>query len=370
MFYNQPDFKSEKTTILTMKYFSEKKFFQLFIVLLTLLTSSVNAFDYLQPLPEKIPDSKNNPVTDAKVKLGKMLFFDPRLSLDGTLSCNNCHNILAGGEDGRAFSIGFQGKKTRRSAQSLWNVAFKTVLFWDGHAKSLEAQTMEHLLDKTITGFTKETDLIKRIQDISGYQKEFISAFKEPATINLKLVAQAISSFERTLTTPNSRFDRYIRGEKLLLNEQEIRGMEQFRLQGCIACHFGVNFSGPAPGPALKMGDGFYEIFPNFRGSKYDKPYELLTDKGIYYLTKNPRDEYLWRVPSLRNIALTAPYFHNGRAKTLPEAILIMGKTQYNYDLTDKQVVDIHAFLKTLTGITPVITLPRLPATSGKSVFD
>jgi len=353
-----------------MKYSPETKIISLGITIMALLSSPAAAFDYLQPLPEKIPVPANNPVTAAKVELGKKLFFDPRLSLDGTLSCNSCHNLLAGGEDGRAFSIGYQGEKTRRSAQSLWNVGLKTVLFWDGHAKSLEAQTIEHVLDKTITGYTNESDFIKRIANIHGYQQEFNTAFNKPVTINLKLVSQAISSFERTLTTPNSRFDRYIKGEKTQLTKQEKRGMEEFRLKGCIACHFGVNFSGPAPGPALKMGDGFYELFPNNRGSKYDKLYNLLADKGIYNLTKNPRDEYLWRVPSLRNITLTAPYFHNGSAKTLREAIMIMGKTQYNHDLSEQQIEDILAFLKSLTGVSPAITLPRLPASSGKSVFE
>ncbi len=356
-----------------MKHFSETKIIFRFFLITALLSSPVAAFDYLQPLPDEIPVPANNPITAAKVELGKILFFDSRLSLDGTLSCNSCHNIMSGGEDGRAFSIGFQGKKTRRSAQSLWNVAFKTVLFWDGHAKSLEAQTIEHILDKTITGYTNESDFVKRIKSIGGYQQAFNNAFKntfnKPVEINLKLVSQALSSFERTLTTPDSRFDRYIKGEKSLLTEQEKRGMEEFRLKGCIACHFGVNFSGPAPGPALKMGDGFYELFPNNRGSKYDKLYNLLEDKGIYYLTKNPGHEYMWRVPSLRNIALTAPYFHNGSARTLREAILIMGKTQYGHDLSDQQVEDIQAFLMSLTGKTPDITLPRLPVSSGKSVF-
>jgi len=341
----------------------------IYTALIYLLATPTYAFDYLQPLPDKVPVPADNPMTPAKIKLGKQLFFDSRLSENGTLSCNNCHNIFAGGEDARSFSIGYQGKITDRSAPSLWNVGFKTVLYWDGREKSLEAQTKNHLIDKIITGFSNKQDYLHRLNSIQGYQKEFNQAFGNNSEISLSLVAKAISSFERTLVTPNSRFDRFIKGNKSLFSDQEKRGMEEFRLQGCIACHFGVNFSGPAPGPALKMGDGFYEIFPNYRGSKYDKQYDLLSDKGIYLLTNNPRDMYMWRVPSLRNIALTAPYFHNGSAKTLHEAILIMGKAQYNYDLTVQQANDILVFLNTLTGERAAITVPILPTAAGNSIY-
>ncbi len=339
------------------------------LVTISFCVTTANAFDYLQALPDKVPVPKENPLSSAKIELGKKLFFDPRLSRDGTLSCNSCHNIFAGGEDGRSFSIGYQGKITRRSAPSLWNVGFKTVLYWDGRSKNLEAQTKDHILNKSITGFKVEKNYIDRIQKIPGYQNEFNSAFGKSSKISLTLVAKAIASFERTLTTPDSRFDRFIKGEKSLLSKQEKQGMEEFRLQGCIACHFGVNFSGPAPGPALKMGDGFYEIFPNYRGSKFDELYNLTQDKGIYDLTKNPRDMFMWRVPSLRNIAITSPYFHNGSANSLVEAIEVMGKTQYNFDLTAQQIKDIAAFLKTLTGIRPTITSPLLPDTPEKSIY-
>jgi len=339
------------------------------IVIISFYSATICAFEYLQPLPDKVPVPDDNPQSNTKIELGKKLFFDSRLSRDGTLSCNSCHNIFAGGEDGRSFSIGYKGEMTHRSAPSLWNVGFKTVLYWDGRSKSLEAQTADHILNKTITGFDIELDYINRISDIPGYKKEFVAAFGKPSIIDLTLVAKAIASFERTLITPNSRFDRFIKGEKSLLSKQEKQGMEEFRLLGCIACHFGVNFSGPAPGPALKMGDGFYELFPNNLGSKYDKLYKLTDDKGIYNLTKNPRDKYLWRVPSLRNIAITAPYFHNGSAKTLGEAILIMGKTQYNYDINAQQISNITAFLTSLTGERPSISSPILPDTQSMSIY-
>jgi len=331
--------------------------------------TSANAFEYFQPLPDKVPVPDTNPLSKEKIELGKKLFFDPRLTRDGTFSCNRCHNIFAGAEDGHSFSTGYQGEKTARSAPSLWNVGFKTVLYWDGRSKSLEQQTKDHILDKSITGFSNENNYINRILKIPGYQKEFDAAYGKSANISLTMVAKAIASFERTLTMPDSRFDRYIRGNKSLFNKREKEGMEQFRLQGCVGCHFGVNFSGPAPGPALKMGDGFYEIFPNYRGSKFEKRYNIMEDKGIYLLTNNPRDMYMWRVPSLRNIMITAPYFHNGSAHTIEEAIEVMGKTQYNFDLTTQQINDIAVFLKTLTGVKPTISSPVLPDTFGKSIF-
>lgn len=339
-------------------------------ICLLLFSSMATAFDYLQALPDKVPVPVGNPLTVAKAELGKKLYFDPRLSLDGSLSCNSCHNIFSGGDDGRSFSIGFEGEKTSRSAPSLLNIGFKTVLYWDGRTKNLEDQTREHILDKSITGITNESVLIARLSAIPDYQKSFKLAFNQNPEINLTSISAAIASFERTLTTPDSRFDRYIKGDKTSLTDQEKRGMEEFRLMGCIACHFGVDFSGPAPGPALKMGDGFYELFPNNLGSKYDTLYNLLEDMGIYNLTKNPRDKYLWRVPSLRNITLTAPYFHNGSVPTLKEAITVMGKTQYNNDLSEQQVNDIEAFLKTLTGRQPEISTPVLPEAAGRTVLD
>jgi cytochrome c peroxidase len=332
-------------------------------------TIPVFAFDYFQPLPNTVPVPDNNPNTVFKVELGKQLFFDPRLSLDGSLTCNNCHNIAAGGEDGRAQSLGYKQTPTRRSAPTLWNIAYQTVLFWDGRARSLEDQAKEHLTDANIFGISDENVLVERLAGIPEYRRNFARAFGEQATISLDTIAKALASFERTLITPDSPFDKYIRGNNTLLSEAALRGMEAFRQVGCLACHFGVNFAGPAPGPALHMGDGFYELFPNNRGSKYDKQYHLTDDKGIYEVTKNPADKYLWRVPPLRNIALTAPYFHNGSAKTLVEAVRIMAKTQENKVLSDQEIADIIAFLNSLTGQRPALLLPRLPATPGVTVF-
>lgn len=340
---------------------------RMLLSVLMLSTAPAWAFDYFQPLPATVPVPTGNPLTAEKVELGKQLFFDPRLSRDGTHSCNSCHNLAAGAEDGRAVSLGAYGAKTRRNAPTLWNIGFQTVLFWDGRAKSLEEQCADHLHDRQITGFETSGDVINRLRGIPGYVAAFKRVFKQD--IGVETVAMAVASFERTLLTPNSRFDRHMRGERNALTAQELRGKELFRTVECLSCHFGVNFAGPAPGPALGMGDGFYELFPNHLGTEYDASHRIADDLGVFEFDRDPGHKRLWRVPPLRNIAITAPYFHNGSARTLEDAVRIMAKTQLKKDLNATEIADIAAFLKTLTGKRPVLKLPALPATDGAAVF-
>lgn len=313
------------------------------------------AFDYLQPLPEKPPIPADNLQTAAKIALGKRLFLDPSLlGRDSVLSCNSCHQITEGGDDNRALSIGQHGKSSLRSAPTLWNIGFQTVLYWDGRAISLEAQTLDHLRNPLISTDSSIGALVERLARSSEYQKAFSDAFPADKQslhgISGRNIAKAITSFERTLLSRNSPFDRFIAGEQTAISKSAKRGIEAFNESGCLACHFGANFAGPAPGPALKMGDGFYELFPNNLGSHYDKLYHLTDDLGRFTYTGDPDERYMWRVPPLRNIALTAPYFHNGAVKTLEEAIRVMGKTQFDKKLSDGTVKDIAAFLRSLTG--------------------
>ncbi|MBI3775739.1 MAG: c-type cytochrome [Gammaproteobacteria bacterium] len=318
-----------------------------------------HAFDYFQPLPKQVPVPKDNPLSKAKIELGKKLFFDTRLSSGNSTSCNTCHNVNTGGTDGLAVSKGVNGQPTRRNTPALWNIGFQTVLFWDGRAKSLEDQFKQHVVDAHITGYTEANELLKRLQSIPGYAAEFKVVFG--SDITLDRLAQAVASFERSLISPDSRYDRYLRGDKNALNAQELRGKETFRSVECLSCHFGVNFAGPAPGPALHMGDGFYELFPNHLGSSYDASHRIADDQGVFEFDHDPAHRRLWRVPPLRNIALTAPYFHNGSARTLADAVRIMAKVQLKQDLTDQQVADLVAFLNSLTGRVPKITPPHLP---------
>lgn len=313
------------------------------------------AFDYFQPLPDKPMVPADNPLTEAKIALGKQLFYDKQLSKNSSHSCNYCHNLLTGGDDDKAYSTTPDNTQTKRSAPGLWNIGLQTVLYWDGREKTLESQALDHLCDPSVMGFSDMTSLEKRLRGDTEYRKSFADVFGKQQPVNRTNIAKALASFQRALMARDSAFDRYIAGDKTALSNTAIKGMQEFNNAGCLACHFGTNFAGPAPGPAMKMGDGFYELFPNNRGSQYDKSHELTKDLGRYEFTKNPDEKYMWRVPSLRNIALTAPYFHNGSAKTLREAVKIMGKTQFGNELSEVQIDNITAFLRSLTGELPAV---------------
>ncbi len=325
------------------------------------------AFEVLQPLPEQPIVPADNPQTEAKVRLGWQLYFDPRLSWDNAVSCNSCHNLAAGGDDDGAVTR-LPGRYIERSAPSLWNAAYMSVQFWDGRAKSLEEAFLDHLTDPEILAVPEAQMLARRLQAIPGYREQFAQVFASDA-VTAEQVAKALAAFIRTLKTPNSAFDRYIRGEESALSPAARRGLMLFNEKGCLACHFGVNFAGPAPGPSFKMGDGFYELFPNYLGSEYDDRYRLTDDAGRVYITRRNDHTFMWRVASLRNIALTAPYFHNGSVNDLAEAVRIMGKVQFRHDLSEQEVQDLVAFLLSLTGEFPEITLPRLPETPGVSLL-
>lgn len=322
-----------------------------------LLTGSlpVLAFDYLQTLPEQPPIPTDNPQSPQKIALGQRLFFDAGLlGVASKISCNSCHNLTEGGDDNRALSLGQAGKTTQRSAPSLWNIGFQTVLYWDGRAISLESQTLDHLRDPIISQWPHIGALVDQLNQSLDYQQAFRTAFPEDKYllngISGENIAKALSSFQRSLLARGSAFDRYIAGDKSAISASAKRGIQAFNDAGCLACHFGANFAGPAPGPALKMGDGFYELFPNNLGSDYEQKYRLTADEGRFESTGDPGERFMWRVPPLRGIALTAPYFHNGSVATLEEAIRVMGKVQFNKALSTDTVKDIHAFLHSLTG--------------------
>lgn len=322
----------------------------------TLWTSFVFA---QEALPTKVPVPADNKMSQEKILLGKTLYFDPRLSKDGTVSCNSCHNVMAGGEDNRRFSAGVGAKLGGRSSPTVWNAAFLSVQFWDGRAPTLEEQAKGPLTNPVEMAMPNHDEVVKRINQIPGYAELFRKAFKDSEPINIDKVAKAIASFERTLVTPNSKFDRYAKGDKKALNALEKKGFETMKTVGCFSCHSGTNFSGPS----LPVGTGFYMKFPTFPGSSFEKKYDLTKDLGRYEVTKKAEDKNMWRVPTLRNIAETAPYFHNGSVSTLDEAVRVMGKVQLNQDLNPEQVTSIVAFLNTLSGEKPKIIAPRLPST-------
>jgi len=329
--------------------------------LMTLVSMSVQA--EFKALPDQPPIPADNPQTPAKIELGKMLYFDPRLSMDGSISCNSCHNVMSHGGDGRPVGAGIHGQRGGRGSPTVWNSAFHTVQFWDGRAATLEEQALGPLVNSVEMGMTSHDLVIERIKQIPGYIQAFKKVFPKDKQPTITNAAKAIAAYERTLITPNSPFDKYMKGNKKAMNAQQIRGMKLVDEIGCTSCHTGVNFAGD-----VKMGEGNYQPFPQIPGSKYDKQYDIMSDLGRYEVTKKAEDKNHWRVPTWRNIAITAPYFHNGKVKTLDEAVRVMAKTQLDMDLKDNQVEDIVAFLNALTGEFPKQALPMLPNTVNMSL--
>ena len=327
-----------------------------FGVILSTLSVVASAFEIL---PEVAVAPADNPTTPAKVELGKQLFFDQRLSVNGTVSCNSCHSVMTNGTDNRPVSVGVFDKRGGRSAPTVWNAAFLSTQFWDGRAASLEDQAKGPILASVEMGMPDEETVVARLQQIPGYVSQFKAVFGGKDSLTYDNVARAIAAFERTLITPNSAVDLHLKGDKSALSAAAKRGMTLVKKIGCTSCHTGPNYAGPAD---LPVGQGFFQRFPSFP-SKYDKQYDLKADLGRHEVTNKDADKHMWRVPSLRNVALTAPYFHNGSVATLDEAVRVMAKTQLNKELASAEVLDIVAFLNGLSGEFPAITMPRLPET-------
>jgi cytochrome c peroxidase len=319
-----------------------------------------------QALPDVAPAPADNPTTPEKVELGRMLFLDPRFSATGTVSCNSCHNVMLGGEDNRPVSMGVHGKTGGRSAPTVWNAAFNSSQFWDGRAATLEEQAKGPVANPIEMGMSAVEEAMDRVRDIPGYRPYFEAAFGTDNPMTVDNAAKAVAAYERTLITPGSAYDRYVNGDKEALTEQQVRGMNTFVEVGCAACHSGAAFSGPAMSP----GTGFFSRFPAFTDNDYVKQYDFTADEGRMAVTGNEADKHMWKVPTLRNIALTAPYFHNGSVKTLDEAVRVMASLQLNQELSDQQTADIVAFLMSLTGEFPQQPMPQLPATPGRSIIN
>lgn len=335
-----------------------------FALLLALFATAAQA---LVPLPAQPPIPAHNPMSAAKVELGRQLFFDPRLSLDGTVSCFSCHNVMtAGGDDDRATSVGVAGKLGNRSAPTVLNSAFMSVLFWDGRAASLEEQAKGPLVNPVEMAMPSHAAVVERLKNIPGYVSQFKLAFGGKEPLSIDNVARAVAAYERTLLTPDSPVDRYLKGDKAALSARAQQGMQLFDKLGCVRCHNGANYAGLI----VKEGALFYpwnlQKFPSIRGSVYETKYELAKDLGRFEVTKNVKDRHMFRIPSLRNIALTAPYMHNGKVPNLEEAVRVMAKVQLGKELTDENVKALVAFLEGLTGRLPKQEMPRLPAAAGK----
>lgn len=305
------------------------------------------------PLPAALPGPADNPTTPARAFLGQALFFDKRISSDGDVSCASCHVPGLGGDDGDAVSTGVGGLTGTRNAPTVLNSGLNSVQFWDGRAASLEAQALGPMVNGVEMGNADHADVVAILQSIGGYAPLFDAAFGPGTTIDIDLVVKAIAAFERTLLTPNSPFDRYLAGETSALNADQIAGMQLFESLGCTECH-----SGPSLSLQGTPGQLLLKRFPRFSSSPYVAQYDLVSDLGRQEVTGIGSDRSKWKVPTLRNIALTAPYFHNGSVATLEEAVRVMYDTQISNvedpdGLSTTEVAQLVAFLESLTGELP-----------------
>jgi len=291
-------------------------------------------------LPE-VAENAENSITEEKVELGKALYFDKRLSKDNTQSCNTCHNLNTYGVDNKSFSEGNNGGLGGRNSPTTLNAALHIAQFWDGREPDVESQAGGPILNPVEMEMSSEQAVVDRLSKIEEYVSLFSNAFPGESTpISYENLKNAIGAFERKLITP-SKFDEYIKGNDDALNEEEKTGLQTFINSGCIACHSGN-----------LLGGNMYQKFGLF-GNYWEHTKSEKIDEGKYEVTKNESDKYVFKVPSLRNIEKTAPYFHDGSVEGLNKAIRIMAKTQVNKELTDQEINEITTFLKTLTGEVP-----------------
>lgn len=301
--------------------------------------------------------ARNEPITpipvqdkvDApKVELGKKLFFDPRLSKSGFLSCNSCHNLSTGGADNLPSSIGHKWQLGPINSPTVLNARFNLAQFWDGRAKDLKEQAGGPIANPGEMASTHEI-AVDVLSSIPAYIAEFKAVYGDKK-VNMDRVTDAIASFEETLVTPDSPFDLWLKGDDAALSEEAKAGYDLFKNKGCIACHNGTGVGGTM---YQKMGTV--------------KPYTDTKTLGRYGVTGKDADKYFFKVPLLRNIELTAPYFHDASTWDLAEAVKMMGEYQLGLKLSDEETNKIVAFLKALTGKQPQISYPVLPPSTNKT---
>jgi len=312
------------------------------IALIT-VSSGVAADEPIQPI---------RPVHEinlAQVELGKKLYFDPRLSKSGFISCNSCHNLSMGGTDNLPTSIGDHWNKGPINAPTVLNSSLNLAQFWDGRAADLKAQAGGPIANPGEMGFTHKL-AVDVLESIPQYRVEFKQVFGTDK-ITIDEVTQAIAEFEKTLVTPNSRFDQWLLGKNNALTPEELAGYKLFKNSGCVACHNGEAVGGNS---FQKMG--------------VVEPYKAKSSaEGLSAVTGKDADRFKFKVPTLRNVEMTYPYFHDGAAKTLSDAVETMGRIQLGKKFSNKENAEIVAFLKTLTGDQPSFLLPILPPSTDKT---
>jgi len=339
--------------------------------LLSLCAGAAHAEDALrdqakglfEPIPKTAPVLPDNAATPEKLALGKMLYFEPRLSDSRSFACATCHNLSMGGVDGGALSGG-AAQLAGREAQTVFNAVFNKSQYWDGRAADLKDQVVNSVMAnpkamlKTRGGpmainpsdlaATKQRE-IEHLRTIPAYGEAFRKAFPgEAEPLVYDNIGRAIAVFEATLITPDAPFDRWLTGDDAALSDEQKAGLKLFVDKGCANCHNGVNIGGASYAKFGVVANPGPEHLPS-------------EDAGRYAVTKNNADRYVFKVPSLRNVELTAPYFHTGSTFDLGKAVTVMAESQLGVKLTSDEVTKISAFLKSLTGKQPEIVLPILP---------
>ena len=306
------------------------------------IPAELTAIKQTEEAPEGIP------LTAEKIELGKTLFFDPRMSRSGLISCQTCHNVGLGGVDGLPTSVGHGWQKGPRNAPTMLNAIFNAAQFWDGRAPDL-AEQAKGPVQASVEMSNTPDEVVRTLNSMPDYVEAFRAAFPdEREPVSFDNFAAAIEQFEATLITPNSAFDRFLNGDDSAMTEQEKRGLQAFMDTGCTACHFGRNIGGQDYYPFGLVAKPGAEVLP-------------VGDTGRFEVTKTVDDEYVFRAAPLRNVALTAPYFHSGVVWDLKEAVQIMSSSQLGTELAPEQVDDIVAFLHAVTGDQPQIAHPVLP---------
>ncbi len=326
------DYERSNLPNLTSSGFHSKKW-QKALLLFIFIVNPLFAGEPLRALPS-VDELQ---LDEQKVSLGQRLFSDKRLSRDNTISCASCHNLTGGGVDGLQHSIGIEGQKGDINAPTIFNTAYNFRLFWDGRANSLEEQVSGPVHHPKEMGSSWD-EILGKLQQDEELLKAFSAVFNED--LSPAQIESVIAEFQRSLITP-SRFDRYLQGDEKAITENELLGYKKFKSYGCVACHQGVNVGGNMFQKFGVMGD-------YFEGAEAPSKVDL----GRFNVTGRETDKHVFKVPSLRNIALTAPYFHNGAVKTLPEAVDVMFKFQLGRPAPEEDKALILAFLQTLTGET------------------
>ncbi|HMQ94277.1 MAG TPA: cytochrome-c peroxidase [Amaricoccus sp.] len=311
------------------------------------------ALEFFAPLPSTIPAVKNNRITPEKIELGKALFFDPRLSASGVFSCYSCHNLTTGGDDNMETSVGHGWQKGPRNSPTVFNSVLNAAQFWDGRAADLMEQAQGPIQAGVEMANTPE-NVVLMLESLPAYVDWFHLSFPDSAEpVSFENMARAIEAFEATLVTP-APFDAFLNGDLEALTADQKAGLSLFMDKGCIACHAGVNVGGAEYYPFGLIEKPGADILPE-------------GDKGRFEVTETVDDEYVFRAAPLRNVAVTAPYFHSGKVWDLGVAVQIMAESQLGEEMTDAEAGQIVAFLESLTGTVPAVTLPVLPAETAES---